>query len=201
MAFVIPHEVAVGKGVSVGVLVGVLVGTSAVFVAVLLGVLVGTIAVFVGVLLGVFVGTSAVFVAVLLGVFVGTTAVLVGVLLGVWVGTTAVLVGVLLGVEVGTRAVFVGVLLGVAVILPHALPKDTSSTYMLVQSPKLSPCTRNSMRTVCPAYGVISKVWLVHVWVLEHTCMMVASMVPLVSVTYASCQSKLIESVVSGLYQ
>jgi hypothetical protein len=171
MAFVIPHAVAVGKGVSVGVL---------------LGVLVGTIAVFVGVLLGVLVGTSAVF---------------VGVLLGVLVGTTAVFVGVLLGVLVGATAVFVGVLLGVAVILPHALPRDTSSTYMPVSSPNPSWCTRNSMRTVCPAYGVISKVWLVHVWLLEQMCMMMASMLPDVSVTYASCQSKVMESTVEGLYQ
>jgi hypothetical protein len=117
----------------------------------------------------------------------------------VLVGTTAVLVGVFVLVLVGATAVLVGVLVGV--LVPQAPLRDTSSTYMLVQSPKLSPCTKNSMRTVCPAYGVISKVWLVHVWLLEHMCMMVASMVPLVSVTYASCQSKLIESVVSGLYQ
>ena len=109
-------------------------------------------------------------------VSVGTTA--------VSVGTTAVSVGVLVG---GT-----GVLVGVSVAtgVLQGPRRRTSSTYMEVSSPKPSWCTRNSIRTVCPANGVISNVWLVQADVLSHTCMMVASMLPLVSVTYASCQSK-----------
>src|SRR6476661_8255066 len=104
------------------------------------------------------------------------------------------------GVAVATGVSVGGIGVDVAVA-QEPPPRDTSSTYMAVSSPKPSWCTRNSIRTVCPANGVISKVWLVHVWLLEHMCMMVASMLPLVSVTYASCQSKVMESVVVGKYQ
>jgi hypothetical protein len=60
---------------------------------------------------------------------------------------------------------------------------DTSSTNMLVGSPALSPWTRNLILTVCPAKGAMLKLTWVHVWALLHTCIMVARMLPLVSVT------------------
>ena len=44
-------------------------------------------------------------------------------------------------------------------------------------------------------------VWFVHVWAFEHTCIIVARILPLASVMYASCQSNVIVSVVFGKYQ
>src|SRR5437879_5547052 len=123
--------------------------------------------------------------------------VMVGVLVGVKVGVlVGVLVIVLVGVFVGVLlAVNVGVLVGVLVLgVPHVPASCTSSTYMEVGSPALSPCTRNLMRTIWPAYGAMLNVTLVHAWVLLHTCMMVANVTPLLSCTYASCQSKVIVS-------
>src|SRR6202035_199817 len=40
---------------------------------------------------------------------------------------------------------------------------SASSTYMPVRSPKLSECTRNLTRTVCPAYGARSTVFWIQV--------------------------------------
>jgi hypothetical protein len=77
-----------------------------------------------------------------LGVAVGLgvgEGVVVGVGLGVWV---AVALGVAVGVGVG--------------VTPHGKYRATSSTYIAVSSPKPSWCTRNLIRTVCPAYGVMS---------------------------------------------
>src|SRR5437773_972345 len=110
-------------------------------------------------------------------------------------GGCATHVGVLVGVNVAPPGVMVGVLVpGV----PHVLARVTSSTYMEVGSPALSPCTKNLMRTVCPEYGAMLNVTCVHARVFRHTCMMVARVVPLVSCTYASCQSKLMLSTVAG---
>jgi hypothetical protein len=69
--------------------------------------------------------------------------------LGVVVGD-----GVTVGVGVGV-AVGVGVIVGVGVGVgdPHGWYRATSSTYIPVRWPKPSSCTRNLMRTVCPAYG------------------------------------------------
>jgi hypothetical protein len=69
------------------------------------------------------------------------------------------------GVAVGV-AVAVGVGDGVGV--PHGWYRITSSTYIPVRSPKPSWCTRNLMRTVCPAYGVMSTCWLIHVFPFRH---------------------------------
>jgi hypothetical protein len=98
-----------------------------------------------------------------LGVEVGV-AVAVAVAVGVGVGVR-VAVGVAVAVAVAIAvavAVAVGVGLGVAV--PHGAYSATSSTHCPVVSPGgLNPswCTRNLIRTVCPAYGVMSTCTLV----------------------------------------
>src|ERR1051326_6181962 len=84
----------------------------------------------------------------------------VGVALGVGVG-----VGVCVAVAV---AVAVGVIVGVGDGVPQGWYKITSSTYMAVKSPKPSWCTRNLIRTVCPAYDVISTLSLTNPLVESH---------------------------------
>src|SRR5438094_7635593 len=68
---------------------------------------------------------------------------------------------------------------------PHApAGRDTSSTHCPVVSPgglKPSWCTRNLMRTACPAYGAMSTVWLVQSTV-SHRWKIVCRMLPLLSV-------------------
>ena len=100
-------------------------------------------------------------------------------------------VGVDLGVEVGVAvAVAVGVAVAVAVAValgvgdgvPQGWYKTTSSTYMPVKSPKPSWCTRNLIRTVCPAYGVMLTVSLTNPCVESHVWKMVCRMLPLLSV-------------------
>ena len=82
-----------------------------------------------------------------------------GVGLGVGVNVAvAVAVGVGVGVSVG---VAVAVAVGVGDEVSHGADSSTSSTYIPVMSPGgLNPswCTRNLMRTVCPAYGPMSTV-------------------------------------------
>jgi hypothetical protein len=76
-------------------------------------------------------------------------------------------VGVAVGVDVAVGVgVNVGVGLGVGV--PHGWYRITSSTYIAVSSPKPSWCTRNLMRTVCPAYGAMSTVVLIQVCPFSH---------------------------------
>ena len=79
--------------------------------------------------------------------------------LGLGVGVkVAVAVAVGVGVSVG---VAVAVAVGVGDRVPHGADSSTSSTYIPVMSPGgLNPswCTRNLMRTVCPAYGPMSTV-------------------------------------------
>jgi hypothetical protein len=83
------------------------------------------------------------------------------------------------GVDVG-----VAVAVGVGDGVPHGVYSTTSSTHIPVVSPgglKPSWCTRNLIRTVCPAYGVMSTVWLVQSTV-SHTWKIVCRMLPLLSV-------------------
>src|SRR4029077_7885592 len=108
---------------------------------------------------------------VALGVPVGV-AVAVGVALGVPVGV-AVAVGVALGVPVGVAvgvsgAVGVGDPVGVGVCVPHGTRSCTSSTNIPVRSPNPSSCTRNFIRTVCPARGVVSTIVFNQVSVSRH---------------------------------
>ena len=70
-------------------------------------------------------------------------------------------VGIGLGVTDGVPValgVGVAVEIGVGVGVPHGSSSWTSSTNIPVRSPKSSSWTRNSMRTVWPAYGVMSTV-------------------------------------------
>src|SRR6476469_305586 len=83
-------------------------------------------------------------------------------------------VGVACGVPVVCGVSVAGTVVSVGVVLPQGPRSTTSSTYMEVSSPKPSWCTRNSIRTVCPAYGVMSNVLFVQADVFSHTCMMVA---------------------------
>src|SRR5438552_9510789 len=89
-------------------------------------------------------------------------------------------VGVGVGVNVAEG---VGLAVAVGVGDGQGLTKNcTSSTNISVGSPALSPCARNLMRTVIPAYGPMGNVTLVHAWVFWQTCMMVARILPDVSV-------------------
>ena len=137
--------VGVGLGVKVGVIVGVAVGVA------------------VGVVLGVVVGVAVgVVVEVALGV-----AVAVGV--GVDVAV-AVAVAVAVGVAVAA-AVVVAVAVGVGDGVPHGPDSCTSSTNIPVMSAGgflPSWCTRNLMRTVCPAYGPMSTVCCTQVSLSLH---------------------------------
>jgi hypothetical protein len=85
--------------------------------------------------------------------------------LGVGLGlgvAVAVAVGVAVALAVGIGVgVDVAVAVGVGDGLAHGFDSCTSSTYIPVTSPSgLCPswCTRNLMRTVCPAYGPMSTV-------------------------------------------
>jgi hypothetical protein len=72
------------------------------------------------------------------------------------------------GVGVG---VAVGVAVGVGDGVPHGSDSCTSSTYIPVTSAGgLAPswCTRNLMRTVCPAYGPMSTVCCTQVSLSLH---------------------------------
>jgi hypothetical protein len=95
----------------------------------------------------------------------------------------AVAVGVGVGVSVGV-AVAVAVAVGDGV--PHGSDSCTSSTYIPVTSAGgLAPswCTRNLMRTVCPAYGPMSTVCCTQVSLSLHWWKIVCRMAPLLSVT------------------
>jgi hypothetical protein len=102
----------------------------------------------------------------------------------------AVPVGVGVAVEVGVAvAVAVGVTVGVIVAVGVAdgqgpgARRLTSSTNMSVGLSALSSCTKNLMRTVIPANGVMSKPVVVQPWMFVHVCRMVARTLPDVSVT------------------
>ncbi len=103
------------------------------------------------------------------GVGVGVAvAVAVGVAVAVAVAVgVAVAVAVAVAAAVGV-AVAVAVAVGVGDGVPHGWYRTTSSTYMPVRSPKASSCTRNLMRTVCPANGVMSTCWLIQVSPSKH---------------------------------
>jgi len=94
--------------------------------------------------------------------------------LGVGVGR-----GVGVGVAVG---VGVGETVGDGVGDAHGTNRATSSTYIPVSSPKAFWCTRNLMRTVCPAYGAMSTSWLIQVLPFSHWWKIVSRMLPLASV-------------------
>ena len=106
-----------------------------------------------------------------LGVEVGVgVGVAVAMAVGVAVAV-AVAVGVAVAVAVAAAvgvAVAVAVAVGVGDGVPHGWYRTTSSTYMPVRSPKASSCTRNFMRTVCPANGVMSTCWLIQVIPFSH---------------------------------
>lgn len=81
----------------------------------------------------------------------------------------AVAVAVAVGVSVGVGVnVAVGVDVGVGEGEPQGPNSCTSSKYIPVSSPKPSWCTRNLMRTVCPANGAMFTCVLIHVWPFEH---------------------------------
>jgi hypothetical protein len=78
-----------------------------------------------------------------------------------------------LGVGVGLPegvvvAVGVAVVVGLGVGVSHGTNSCASSTNIPVRSPNPSSCAKNSTRTVCPAKGVMSTVWLTHASVSRH---------------------------------
>ena len=94
----------------------------------------------------------------------------VGVARGVAVGVgVAVAAAVAVGVAVAVAvAVTVGVAVGLGDGVPHDWYRITSSTYMAVSSPNPSWCTRNFMRTVCPANGAMFIVVFIQVCPFSH---------------------------------